>query len=353
MGYVSTHKRIVRGQPGYGNPGYNDPDGPIIEEAGMNAYTEGPRGQKMNEYETLAREKVEATYLVPEVENFVETSAVKKVEDRVRLWFNAGYPVHIIGPTGCGKTTLAMKVAQDIGKPTVWINGDESVTTTDLIGGYSQLEQHSMSDRFVHNVFKQKQILKADWVDNPLTLACKHGYTLVYNEFARTKPEANNILLSVLEEGILELPTKYGEERYVKVGPDFSVIFTSNSIEYAGVHKPQDALLDRMVGIYMDYYDFDTEVKIVRAHTNASEDEAREIVRVVRELRKKLPDAERPGTRACIMVGQGLEVLNGQDNGADVEQLYLDVLATKVTGPDDLSKKEKLVKGILNGKQKT
>jgi len=298
------------------------------------------------EIEQHSREEVETTYLTPEIKNFVETEHVKGIKDRVKTWLSTGYPVHIIGPTGCGKTTIAMHVATGLKRPIVWINGDEQVTTTDLIGGYSQMETESLKDRYIHNVFKSKDILKADWVDNPLTLACKYGYSLVYNEFSRTKPEANNILLSVLEEGILELPTKYGEDRYVKVHPDFNLILTSNSVEYAGVHRPQDALLDRTIGIYMDFYDFDTEVKIVEVNTGIGASEANEIVRVIRDIREKLPDAEKPGTRACIMAAEAMVASNGYAT-ENMEQIYLDILATKVKSPEDLNQKRELVKEAI------
>jgi len=294
----------------------------------------------------MERNLIEAKYLVPEIDHFIDVPDVRKIEDRVKLWLNTGYPVHLIGPTGCGKTSLAMHIAKELERPVVWINGDESITTTDLIGGYSQIEQESLRDKYIHNVFKSNDILKADWVDNPLALACKYGYTLVYNEFSRTKPAANNILLSVFEEGILELPTKFGEERYVKVHPDFKAILTSNSIEYAGVHRPQDALLDRLVSIYMDYYNFDTEVKIVTAHTDIEVSEARKIVNVIRSLRQKLPDAQKPGTRACIMLGKGLKVSNGSGH-VNFEQLCIDVMAAKTSSPVELIEKQNLVKDAI------
>jgi len=192
-----------------------------------------------------------------------------------------------------------------------------------------------------------KDRTKFTWIDNPLTLACKYGYTLVYNEFSRAKPEANNVLLSVLEEHILELPTMFGDERYIKVHPDFNIIFTSNSIEYAGVHRPQDALLDRMVDIYMDYYDFDTEVKIVQAHTRMPPQEAKNVVKTVRTIREKLPDPHKPGTRAEIMICQGLKAMNGYSK-KDLEQIYMDVLATKIGDPKELFKKSDLVKAVLS-----
>jgi gas vesicle protein GvpN len=291
-------------------------------------------------------ESVEAKYLVPDDNHFVEAPDVKKLEERIKLWLKTGHPVHLIGPTGCGKTSMAMHTAKELGRPVVWINGDESVTTTDLIGGYSQIEQESLRDKYIHNVFKSSDILKADWIDNPLAIACKYGYTLIYNEFSRTKPSANNVLLSVFEEKILELPTKFGEERYIEVHPDFKAILTSNSIEYAGVHKPQDALLDRLVSIYMDYYSYNTEVKIVQAHTDLPVHDVKKIVSVVTSLREKLPDAQKPGTRACIMIGKGLAASNGSNN-ADFEQICIDVIANKTCSPTDLLEKQQLVKEAI------
>jgi gas vesicle protein GvpN len=292
------------------------------------------------------RERIEATYLVPKVDHFVERPDVKELSDRIKMWLNAGYPVHLIGPTGCGKTSLAMHTAMDLGRHVVWINGDESMATSDLIGGYSQIEQESIRDKYIHNVIKSNDILKADWIDNPLAIACKYGYTLVYNEFSRTKPSSNNVLLSIFEEGILELPTKFGEDRYVRVHPDFKAILTSNSIEYAGIHRPQDALLDRMATLYMDYYSPETEIDIVTEHTGLCRDDAARIVNVIRLMRERLPDAQKPGTRACVMIGHGLKALNGQGN-INFEQLCIDVVAAKTSTYADLLEKQIMVKEII------
>jgi len=330
MRYVPTHKRVVRGKR--------------IHETAEERHSKLELEKRAANFSI---ERVEAEFLVPTIENFVETEQVRRLKDRVKLWIKVGYPPHIVGPTGCGKTTLALQVAKELRRPTVWINGDEQMTTTDLIGGYSEMEAESVRDRFIHNVMLAKDRTKFTWIDNPLTLACKYGYTLVYNEFSRAKPEANNVLLSVLEEHILELPTFFGEERYIDVHPNFHMIFTSNSIEYAGVHRPQDALLDRMVDIYMDYYDFDTEVKIVQAHTSVSPREAKKAVKAVRTIREKMPDPHKPGTRAEIMICQGLKAMDGYSK-EDLEQIYVDVLATKMGEPKELLKKSDLIKAVLN-----
>jgi gas vesicle protein GvpN len=330
--YGVSHDRIVRGEQIHTN----------MEEKKVETELE------VETRSVLDLRSVEAEYLVPEKINFVETPAVREIEERVLLWISAGYPVHLIGPTGCGKTALAMHVASALGRPVVWINGDAQMTTTELIGGYSRVEKQTLSDKFVHNVYKAAETMEATWVDNPLTLACKYGYTLVYNEFSRTKPVANNVLLSVLEEGILELPTKFGEERYVKVHPDFNAIFTSNPVEYAGVYRPQDALLDRLIGVYMDFYDYETEVEIVLAHTDIPRKTAEHVVKVVRGLREMENGSgiEKPGTRACIMIAQGLAIL-GRHGNADIEHISADVLTSKVRGPADHAELQRRIKELV------
>lgn len=271
---------------------------------------------------------------IPEEQPFVETEAVKQVETRMGRWLDVGRPIHLIGPTGCGKTALAMHVAHERDRPVVWINGDADLTTSDLVGEYAEKERISERDKYVHNVIKSKDIIRDRWVDNPLTLAVQEGATLVYNEFSRTKPAANNVLLSVLEEGVLELPGQRGESRYVDVHPDFRAILTSNSVEYAGVHEPQDALLDRLVGIYMDFYDRDTEVEIVRAHVDESATEyIEQIVQLMCELRDCLDI--NVGTRAAIMAAEGVATVDELDH-AILTDICVDVLASKVAQHSDV-----------------
>ncbi|PAV13092.1 gas vesicle protein GvpN [Methanosarcina spelaei] len=290
---------------------------------------------------------IQSEYFLPNTDCFVEGPDVKELSERIKLWIGTGYPVHLIGPTGCGKTSLVMHIAKEIGRPVVWINGDDALTTKDLTGGYAQIKQESMRDHYIHNVIKSADIIKPEWIDNPLAIACKYGCTFVYNEFSRAKPTANNVLLSVFEEGILELPSKFGQERYLKVHPEFRAILTSNSIEYAGIHAPQDALLDRMVGIYMDYYSLETEIDIVRKHTNIPYEEAKNIVFVIRKIREQVNEVQKPGTRAAIMVGKAMKQLNGNAEKY-YNQLFIDVIATKTGSNVDLFQKEKLVNNVIS-----
>ena len=65
---------------------------------------------------------------------FVETPFVKGIVTRVLHYLKAGFPVHFRGISGTGKTTLALRVAELLGRPVLMVHGDEPLTTIDLVG---------------------------------------------------------------------------------------------------------------------------------------------------------------------------------------------------------------------------
>lgn len=270
--------------------------------------------------------------LEPE-EGFVETPQIKGIITRALAYLQAGYPVHFSGPAGTGKTTLAMHMASQLGRPTMLIFGDDEFGSSDLIGGQFGYRKRRVVDNFISRVLKTDEDVMARWVDNRLTEACKNGFTLIYDEFNRSRPEANNALLSVLEEHLLVRPVVSGEE-YLMVDPNFRAIFTSNPAEYVGIHKTQDALRDRMVTIHLDHFDKETEASITRSRSDVSEHDAERIVNIVRSLRRSNPYRSGPGIRACIMIGKVSRLREAKVKADDpaFREICLDVLTAETNG---------------------
>jgi nitric oxide reductase NorQ protein len=265
--------------------------------------------------------------------DFVESKYVKEISERAVFYIKAGFPIHFRGPSGTGKTTLAMNVATKIGRPVVMIHGDEEFTTSDLVGGEYGYRFKKVVDRFVSRVLKVEEDMVKRWVDSRLTVACKYGFTLIYDEFTRSRPEANNILLSILQEKMMDLPVGRGEDPYLKVDPNFTAIFTSNPEEYAGVHRSQDALRDRMITMDLNHFDYDTEIAITRAKSKLSKRDVEVIVNIVRGLRESEKCEFAPTVRGCIMIAKTLKVQNMtpfKSNGVFM-QICQDILASETS----------------------
>jgi nitric oxide reductase NorQ protein len=251
--------------------------------------------------------------IVPEAsDTFVVTPYIQALTDRALTYLEVGYAVHFAGPAGTGKTTLALHVAAKLGRPAMLIHGDDEYESSDLVGKDSGYHKSKLIDNYIHSVVKTEESLSTLWEDHRLTTACLNGYTLIYDEFNRSRPEANNVLLSVLEGKILNLPNlRRSGEGYLRVHGDFRAILTSNPEEYAGVHKTQDALLDRLITISLGHFDRETEIQITMAKSRVSRTYAEAIVDIVRELRGIGVNNHRPTIRACIAIARILAHRNG------------------------------------------
>jgi gas vesicle protein GvpN len=278
--------------------------------------------------------------------DFVETPYIKRLTRRALGYLHVGIPVHFRGPTGTGKTTLALHLASKMGRPAVLLHGDDEYKTSDLVGGEHGFRYRYLRDNFIHSVLKIEQDMYKRWMDNRLTLACKYGYTMIYDEFTRSRPEANNVLLSILQEKVMDLPPqREGEEAfYLRVHPNFSAIFTSNPEEYAGVNKAQDALRDRMVTIDLDYFDRKTEVAITQAKSGLSKEDAGKIVNLVRGMRKSNPCDFPPTVRSGIALAKALVVNNGKVSATDpiFRELAHDILVSQTTRSPWSSKRKEI-----------
>jgi len=261
-----------------------------------------------------------------------ENPQLKSIGDRALLYLNAQIPIHLRGPAGTGKTTIAMQLAARLGRPVVLLTGDDSFTPAHLVGRETGMKSKQVVDRYVASVRKVETETSSMWTDAVLTQAVVQGLTFVYDEFTRSPPQANNPLLSVFEERILIFSAGTRKERLVRAHPEFRAILTSNPEDYVGVSRPQDALLDRVITFNLDDHERETEIGIVANRSGLSPAATAGIVDLVRAVRHWPKVQQPPSMRSAIMIARIVARESLQPSADDPRfiRLCLDVLAAKV-----------------------
>nr|WP_154306411.1 gas vesicle protein GvpN [Metabacillus lacus] len=266
--------------------------------------------------------------------NFITKDAgTEALLSRSLQYLKAGYPVHFTGPSGVGKTSLALALAKKRNRPVMLIHGNHELNNQDLIGDFTGYTSKKMVDNYIRSVYKREENVTETWKDGRLLEAVKNGYTLVYDEFTRSKPSTNNIFLSILEEGVLPLYGTKLTDPFVRVHPEFSVIFTSNPEEYAGVYQTQDALLDRLITMFVERKDSSSEAAIIADKEDISSVQARLVTDIVSRLREKCKGDQGPSLRASLMIARiaSEEDIAIDGNQEAFQKLCIDILGHQVS----------------------
>lgn len=268
---------------------------------------------------------------------FVLTADLRSIVDRALTYLSLGYAVHFCGPAGTGKTTLAMHVAHLLGQPTTLLHGSDQHRLGDLVGREAGFERTRVVDNYISKVVRTDERVRPTWMDGRLTTACRSGHTLIYDEFNRSRPETNNALLGILGDGMIDLGgARSREEAFVRVHPDFRMLLTSNPEEYAGTHKTQDALLDRVITIPIADHGRETEIAITASRTGVPVDQVTAIVDIVREVRTSRTKTPRHSLRAAIMLAKVVAARGARPDARDpfFRALCVDILGSTLLRGD-------------------
>lgn len=260
-------------------------------------------------------------------DGFVNTPFFANMIERTEMYMKAGFPVHFVGSSGVGKTSLAIHIARKFNKPVTIIRGHHEMNNKDLLGQQYGYVKKEVVDNYIHSVYKKEQEVRPFWLSGELVEAVTNGHIVIYDEFTRSRPETNNIFLSLLEEKVLPIYGK-GKESYIKCHPDFSIIFTSNPDEYAGTFHTQDALMDRLITINMDPCDEKTEIEIITIKTGMKRKDSAKLVKLMSGLRS-LGKGFSPSLRSSIMIALICEKYSipVSPNNKSYQNLCLDVLS--------------------------
>jgi gas vesicle protein GvpN len=203
-----------------------------------------------------------------------------------------------------GKTSFAIKIAEEFGRPVSFMSGNEWLTSQDFIGREVGQSESTIVDKYVQSVRRTETNTRRDWKDAILAVSMRNGYTLVYDEFTRASPQANSILLPVIEEGVLVSTDRVSHDPYIQAHPDFRIILTSNCDEYVGVNGAPDALVDRLVTLTLPELSVETLAGIASYRTGLDPYTCSRIVKLVGDLRNAVERRKASSLRSVLLIAR-------------------------------------------------
>ncbi|MDG4648426.1 AAA family ATPase [Roseibacterium sp. SDUM158017] len=261
-------------------------------------------------------------------DRFFENAAIRVFIDRASVYAAAGVPLHLTGPAGMGKTSFALRIAGELGRPVSFMSGNDWLTAQDFIGREIGRSESTMVDKYVQSVRRTETSTRLDWEDAILAVSMRKGYTLVYDEFTRASPQANSVLLPVIEEGVLVSTDRASRQTYIHAHPDFRIILTSNSSDYVGVNGAPDALVDRMVTLRLPQPSVDTLAGIASSRSGLDPATCARIVRLVAAHHAGVDPEKASSLRSVVLTARiaAARVIAGGLEDADLAAIAGDVL---------------------------
>jgi len=167
--------------------------------------------------------------------NFVIDPVKKKILTEL---VNSGKNTLLTGGTGCGKTTLAIEIAKELGLKPVVINCGSTQDARSSLLGYFTLKDGD-------TVFQEADFLKAIQEENTL---------IILDELSRASDDAYNIIFPILDFRQEVRVDEKDDERIVQVADNVKFLATANiGIEYSSARSIDRALQDRFLTFNIPY----------------------------------------------------------------------------------------------------
>jgi len=227
--------------------------------------------------------------------------------------------VLLVGPTGCGKSSLAINVTARLKRNLEIFSCDGETSTDNLIG----------------------KILAEHDKDGPATIAVegaairayREGKVLLLEEVDIASPEVLASLHRIMETHSDFYTSNIGREKIIKKHPEFMVIGTSNTIGtgedtfmYSGTKALNMAFMNRFsITIKMDYLNSNQEIKVIQDKTGAAFSLAETLVNIANDVRDAADPARIGGSPGSTRIASVISTRDLLEWANLINRLSMDI----------------------------
>lgn len=209
--------------------------------------------------------------------------------------FQAGLPVMLKGPTGCGKTRLVEHMAHRLNVPLYTVSCHEDITAADLLGRY---------------VLQGGETV---WMDGPLSITAQHGGICYLDEIVEARSDSTVVIHSLADHRREISLERQGHAR-IKAHPQFCLVVSYNPGYQSILKDLKVSTRQRMVSVELSWPTPEIEERVLIEEARVSPEVATALVRLGQAIRRLDDDdlrevaSPRALVSAARLVTRGLSV---------------------------------------------
>jgi len=249
-------------------------------------------------------------------------------------------PLSLIGPTGCGKTTLAMHMAYELGQDFTEVDQAGNIAKAEFTKAETQ-DDGKIAFPYIevpcHEDLTETHLvgrygLQGEWLEGPLYTAATNGGIVVLDEIVEARKDVTVLVHGLTDDRrVLHVPKKGG---LIKVPDNFMLVICYNPGYQIKQKDLKPSTRQRFPTITLDYPIAEKEMKIVMTKTGVEEAIAEKFVTLANEIRSaKANDnynlQEGASTRLLIMAAESYL----KHKELDIERSLTDIARTNIINP--------------------